>query len=164
MQRKIIGDHQCGFRHNRSTNDHAYIVHSSNTWEKIGIQRSISSPGSDHLSESEPQFHCPTLESVRVSTVTGSILTCYKCLPTRKVITPSAQWFQETRVTTGCAKMCVSSRRLMLPPWEWQIFVCFCFVHACPMFSHPHTIACSQLMDIRETGMIIMALGATVRL
>ena len=35
---EVIGDHQCGFRRNRSTTDHTYILHSSNTGEKMGIQ------------------------------------------------------------------------------------------------------------------------------
>jgi len=34
---EFIGDHQCGFRHNRSTNDHIFSIQ-SNTWKKIGIQ------------------------------------------------------------------------------------------------------------------------------
>jgi hypothetical protein len=33
---EIIGDNQCGFRHNRSTTDHIFCVHQ--ILEKMGIQ------------------------------------------------------------------------------------------------------------------------------
>jgi hypothetical protein len=34
---EIIGDHQCGFRRNRSTTDQIFL-HSSNTGEEMGAQ------------------------------------------------------------------------------------------------------------------------------
>jgi len=34
---ETIGYHQCGFRCNRSTNDHTFFIH-SNTWEKMRIK------------------------------------------------------------------------------------------------------------------------------
>jgi hypothetical protein len=34
---EIIGDHHCGFRHNRSTNDHIFCIF-LNTWEKMRIR------------------------------------------------------------------------------------------------------------------------------
>ena len=39
---EIIGDHQCGFRHNRSATDHIYCIRQI-LEEKMGIQRSSAS-------------------------------------------------------------------------------------------------------------------------
>jgi len=39
---KIVGDHQCGFRHNRSAADHILCI--VKYLRKMGIQRSIVSP------------------------------------------------------------------------------------------------------------------------
>jgi len=131
------------------------------------VKRSVYSPGNYHLSESEPQFHCPTLESVRVSAVTESILTCYKCLTTRKVIAPSAKMVPgDASYHRMHKKMCVisSAYAAFLRVCRFCGFFCFCFLHVCPVFLHPHTSDCSHLMDCRETGMIVMALGATLRL
>ena len=105
---EIIGDHQCGFRRNKSTNEHiycAFVKYLRKGGDKA--KRLGSHPVAITYPRLNLSFHCPTLESMRVSTVARSILTCYKCLATRKVIAPSAQWLQETRVTTGCAKICV---------------------------------------------------------
>ena len=109
---------------------------------KNGDKRRFLSPcSSHHLSESEPQFHCPTLESVHVSTVAGSILTCYKCFNDAQSYCTSAQWFQETRVTTGCVKMCVIPSAYAAS-FRVAGFVCFLVLfYACvPQYSCTPTL------------------------
>ena len=134
---------------------------------KNGDKRRFLSPcSSHHLSESEPQFHCPTLESVHVSTVAGSILTCYKCFNDARsyctfctMVPGDASYHRMRKNVCHPVGLCC-----LLQSGRFCVFFGFVLCMCASVFLHPHTNTCSQLMDLLETGMIIMALGATLRL